>query len=103
MGCPPRRRFCLRPQLLGWICALLFSSGASSSFAADREPLTAIVITARSALPDDNFADAAVLVLNNLGPAPIGIITNRPTKYPVASLFPHLEQQLAQAHDKIYF
>jgi putative transcriptional regulator len=65
--------------------------------------LTAIVITAKAELPDDNFAASAVLVLNNIGPAPVGLITNRPTKFTVAHLFPDLERQLAQVHDRIYF
>ncbi len=44
-----------------------------------------------------------MLVLNNIGPAPIGLITNRPTKFTVAHLFPDLERQLAPVHDRIYF
>ena len=71
--------------------------------AVEKPPLTAIVITAKADLPDDNFAASAVLVLNNIGPAPIGLITNRPTKFTVAHLFPQLERQLAQVHDRIYF
>ncbi len=64
--------------------------------------LTAILVSARSALPDSNFADSLVLVMNNLGPAPVGIIVNRPTKFPVAELFPD-RKRLAPLHDKIYF
>src|SRR5882757_8355647 len=71
--------------------------------AAAKNPLTAIVITAKNGLPDDNFAGSAVLVLNNLGPAPIGLITNRPTKFVVSSLFPDLEPQLGKVHAHIYF
>src|SRR3954452_11807860 len=71
--------------------------------AVERPPLTAIVITARTELPDDNFAASSVLVLNNVGPAPVGLITNRPTRFTVSHLFPELERQLAQVHDRIYF
>jgi putative transcriptional regulator len=99
-----RRRSCLRPHLLGSLCALLLLVAVSWSRSAETQgPLTAILISARAALPDDNFADSAVLVLNNLGPAPIGLITNRPTKFPVSHLFPDLERRIAQIHDKIYF
>jgi putative transcriptional regulator len=86
------------------LCALplLFHASWARS-AADTQPLTAVLITARAELSDDNFADSAVLVLNNLGPAPIGLITNRPTKFPVLHLFPDLQRHLAQVHDKIYF
>ena len=68
----------------------------------DAKSLTAILISARSALPDSNFADSLVLVMNNLGPAPVGIIVNRPTRLPVSQLFPDLKR-LAPLHDKVYF
>jgi len=99
-----RHHFCWQPFLLGALCTLLFvfhTSWAISAAAA--KPLTAILITARTELPDDNFADSAVLVLNNLGPAPIGLITNRPTKFQVSHLFPDLKGHLAQVRDKVYF
>jgi putative transcriptional regulator len=40
--------------------------------------------------------------MNNLGPAPVGIIVNRPTPIPVSRLFPELKQ-LAKVPDKVYF
>jgi putative transcriptional regulator len=40
--------------------------------------------------------------MNNLGPAPVGIIINRPTQIAVSTLFPDLKH-LAQLHDKVYF
>lgn len=64
--------------------------------------LTAILIVARAQLPDPNFADSVVLVMNNLGPSPVGIIINRPTPVSVAQLFPDLKD-LARLHDKVYF
>jgi putative transcriptional regulator len=97
-------RFWLRRSVLEALSALLFVFPVPSTVgAAGRAPLTAIVITAKAELPDDNFAASAVLVLNNIGPAPVGLITNRPTKFTVAHLFPDLERQLAQVHDRIYF
>lgn len=69
---------------------------------ADSKHLTAIFLVARSELPDPNFGDSVVLVLNDLGPAPVGIIINRPTRLPVSSLFPDLKS-LAGVHDKLYF
>jgi putative transcriptional regulator len=89
--------------LLGAFCTLLLLFDASwTRSAEDTKPLTAILITARAELPDSNFANSTVLVLNNLGPAPIGITVNRPTKFPVSQLFPDLER-LAQVHDKVYW
>src|SRR5262249_31491360 len=70
--------------------------------AQDAKPLTAILLIARAELPDPNFGDSVVLVMNNLGPAPIGIIINRPTQIPVARLFPDLGR-LTDLHDRIYF
>jgi len=68
----------------------------------DPRPLTAILIKASAGLPDPFFADSVVLVMNNLGPAPIGVVINRPTPLPVARLFPDLKR-LAQRHDRVYF
>src|ERR1700716_3668016 len=70
--------------------------------APDSKPLTAILLIARDGLPDPNFAGSVVLVMNNLGPAPVGIIVNRPMPTPVSRLFPDLKR-LAQVHDRLYF
>ena len=43
-----------------------------------------------------------MLVMNNIGPAPAGVITNRPTRIAVSRLFPDLER-LGQLGDKLYF
>ncbi len=100
---PVRSRFCLQHCTAGALCALLLLSGSSwPASAPDAKPLTAILLVARDALPDPNFADSIVLVMNNLGPAPVGIIINRPTPVPVSHLFPDLER-LAQVRDKVYF
>jgi putative transcriptional regulator len=78
-------------------------SGSSwPTSASDAKPLTAILLIARDDLPDSNFADSVVLVMNNLGPAPVGIIINRPMQIPVSRLFPDLKR-LAHVRDKVYF
>lgn len=82
------------------LCALL--AFGAPAFADDAKPLTAILLTARSDLPDPNFRDSVVLVTNNLGPGPLGLIVNRPTKMAVASLFPEIAN-LAGAQAKVYF
>jgi putative transcriptional regulator len=66
------------------------------------KPVTTILIVAHAELPDSNFKDAVVLVMNNIAPAPAGLIINRPTRIAVASLFPDVER-LAQVDDKVYF
>ena len=53
-------------------------------------------------LSDSNFADSVVLVMNNLAPAPVGIIINRPMPIRVSRLVPDLKR-LAQVRDKVYF
>lgn len=90
--------------MAGALYALLFLFGAPGPVPAEaaRPPLTAILLVARADLPDPNFGDSVVLVMNNLGPAPVGVIVNRPTQLDVSHLFPDLER-LAQVHDKVYF
>ena len=85
------------------LCALLLLFATPWPSTADEaKPLTAILIRARAELPDPNFADSVVLVMNNLGPGPVGVIINRPTQLSLARLFPDLGH-LAQQHDKVYF
>ncbi len=66
------------------------------------KPVTTILIVARAELPDSNFKDAVVLVMNNIAPAPAGLIINRPTRILVSELFPDVKR-LAQVDDKVYF
>ena len=68
----------------------------------DAKPSTTILIVARAELRDSNFKNSVVLVMNNIGPAPAGVIINRPTSIAVSRLFPDLER-LAQLDDKVYF
>ena len=85
------------------LCVFLLLLGVSwSSAADDAKPLTTILLVARAELPDSNFKDAVVLVMNNVGPAPGGVIINRPTRISVSRLFPDVES-LQQLDDKVYF
>ena len=85
------------------LCALLLLTGISWPTSADNaKPLTAILLVARAELPDSNFKDSVVLVMNNIGLGPAGVIINRPTRIAVSHLFPDLER-LAQLDDKLYF
>ena len=83
---------------------MLLGLGALPCYTAagDAKPMTAILITARAELRDPFFADSVVLVMNNLGSAPVGVVINRPTPLPVARLFPELKR-LAELHDRVYF
>ena len=95
--------FCLQRCVAGALGALLLLSGSSwPTSAADPKPLTAILLIARDDLPDSQFADSVVLVMNNLGPAPVGIIINRPMPISVSQLLADLEH-LAPVRDKVYF
>ena len=94
---------CLQSQVVVALGAILLLLGAAWPTAAeDTKSLTAILLVARGDLRDPNFADSVVLVMNNLGPAPIGLVVNRPTEIPVARLFPDFKR-LAPLHDKVYF
>ena len=85
------------------LCAWLALFGTPwPTDAGDAKPLTAILLVARAELPDFNFRDSIVLALNNIGPAPAGLIINRPTKIAVSRLFPDVER-LARLQDRVYF
>ena len=85
------------------LCALALLVAMSWPAAGDTaKPLTTILIKARAEMPDPNFRGSIVLVMNNIGAAPAGLIINRPTKVPVARLFPDIEN-LAHVEDKVYF
>ena len=99
---PARRGFCLRRGVAGALCALLLCAAPWPTPADDARPVTAILLVGRAELPDPDFADSVVLVMNNLGSAPAGVIVNRPTHVAVAELFPDLKR-LAPLHDKVYF
>jgi len=87
----------------GVACALLLLLGTQwATYAEEPKPLTAIFLIARPDLPDPNFADSVLLVMNNLGPGPVGIIVNRPTHVAVSELFPD-QKRLARLHDKVYY
>lgn len=98
-----RSGLCPRRAVLAALHALLLLFGNPGPTSADdAKRLTAILLVARPQLSDPNFGDSVVLVMNNLGPAPIGIIINRPTQIAVSHLFPDLTR-LAQTRDKVYF
>jgi putative transcriptional regulator len=103
VGSPANNDFYLRRGAAGTLCALLLLFGTSlASLADDTKPLTAILLVAKADLPDDDFANSVVLVMNNLGPAPVGIVVNRPTRITVPQLFPEVAR-LAGLRDKVYF
>jgi putative transcriptional regulator len=85
------------------LCAALLLVAVSWPTAADDAgQLTAILLVARAELPDPNFAESVVLVMNNLADGPVGVIINRPTAMAVAELFPEMKR-LAHVQDKVYF
>jgi len=100
---PVRSGFWHQGYVAGALCALLLLSGSSwPASAPDAKPLTSILLIGRDDLPDSDFADSIVLAMNNLAPAPVGIIINRPMPIPVSRLFPDIKR-LAQVPDKVYF
>lgn len=86
---------------------LLFAAGAAAPPAraaagAPARQLTAMLLVAQDVVSDPSFGGSIVVVMNNLGPAPIGIIVNRPMPLPVSHLFPQLER-LARVHARVYY
>ena len=88
--------------MLRLLCALLPFALAGPASAENAKPLTTILLVAQAELRDPNFTGSVVLAMNNIGPAPVGVIVNRPTDITVSRLFPDLER-LAQLDDKVYF
>lgn len=83
------------------LVALLWLAAPAS--AADVEPAASgLLLTARSEVRDPRFAGSVVVVTNNAGHGPVGVILNRPTRVPVARLFP-ANGKLAALEDKVYF
>ncbi len=100
---PVRSGFWLQGYAAEALCALLLLCASSwPASVPDTKPLTSILLIGREDLPDSDFADSIVLAMNNLGPAPVGIIINRPMPVPVSRLFPDIKR-LAQVPDKVYF
>ena len=113
---PVKRAFCARRYMAAALLAVLLLPGSwRTTLAADgpakpaapgaqapRNSLTAILLVALDAVSDPNFGGSIVLVMNNLGPAPVGMIINRPMPLTVARFFPKLKR-LAQVRDKVYF
>jgi putative transcriptional regulator len=99
---PARSCFCRKHVMAGALGALLLLNWPVPPRAADEsQPLNAILIVARGELRDPNFADSVVLVMNHLGPAPVGLVINRPTEIPVSRLFPQVKHLAAR--DRLYF
>lgn len=76
------------------VAALLAWAGAA--FAAD-----SFLLVSRKDMPDPNFRDTVVLVTRVDG-ATIGLILNRPTRVPVASIFDELRKN-ALPGEKLHF
>lgn len=81
---------------------LLLSGLPARASAAGRARLAAIFIVARRVVSDPFFADSTVLVMNDAGPAPVGVIIDKPTSIAVAELFPR-NKRLAGTADTLYF
>lgn len=76
--------------------------GAHSPRGAPANAMTAILLVAQGLVSDPNFGGSIVVVMNNLGPAPVGIIINRPMPLTVSHFFPQLKG-LESLRDKVYF
>ncbi len=75
------------------LCAFLLLLGMSSPTSADdAKAITAILLVARAELPDSNFRDSVVLVMNNIGPAPTASSSTGQQDLRVSRLFPDLER-----------
>jgi putative transcriptional regulator len=101
-ACVRWRQPVARPLLAALAALLALLMAGDPSMAAGPMPMHAIVLVAQPNLQDSSFVDSVVLVMNNMGPAPEGVIVNRPTPIPVAKLFPQMKTLVALP-DRIYF
>jgi putative transcriptional regulator len=91
------------PWRCGLVVTVVLLFGMSvPGIAEEPDRLNAILLVARPTLADPSFAESVVLVMNNLGPAPVGIIVNRPTRVSVSHLFPE-NPRIANLPERIYF
>lgn len=80
--------------LLVWIPATGHAEG-------DGEVLPSLFLIASRDLRDPNFRETVVLA-TRVGPAPFGVIINRPIGLPLSDLFPEFER-LDPKRDNVYF
>lgn len=110
---PLRAAFLVRRCLAAALLAVLLAPASlpAAAVAAGRQrapghtpakPLTAILLVAQHAVADPNFGGSIVVVMNNLGPAPVGLIVNRPMPLLVSRIFPQFKR-LAHLHDRVYY
>lgn len=105
----------LRYLTAALVVVMLILAGSSRSTLAGSTPpkspapstapgpaMTAILLVAQGVVSDPNFGGSIVVVMNNIGPAPVGIIINRPMPLTVSRFFPKLKR-LAQVPDRVYF
>jgi len=78
------------------VLAAALVAWAGAAFGAD-----SIFLVSRKDMPDPNFHDAVVLVTPVEG-APVGVILNRPTGIPLATLLPDVEKN-TRPGEKLYF
>jgi len=96
------RRYMTAAALLVMLVLPAASQSAPPPTPPPQAALTSILIVAQGVVSDPNFGGSIVVVMNNLGPAPVGLIINRPMPLTVARFFPKLKS-VAQVHDKVYF
>ncbi len=86
----------------GMLLALAFA-WAGNAAPAEVAARAGEFLVSRADMPDPNFGDSVVLVVKSEeGGGTAGLIVNRPTRMPIAKLFPDL-QSLAKLPDTVYF
>lgn len=86
---------------LGWVLAALALALAAPAGARDAAEAGELLV-ARANLPDPNFAESVVLVTRSEAAGTAGLIVNRPTRVPIATLFPDMGK-LASLPDTVWY
>jgi putative transcriptional regulator len=88
--------------VIQFVCLLLLLGFALPTFSDDAQPMKSIFLVARKDLPDPFFRDSVVLVTSYGGPAPVGVIVNRPTQISLSSVFLDIGR-LRSPEEKVFF
>jgi len=85
--------FCFaRTRLLVALLAALVGSDASAAPAAPAEPARGKLLVARERLTDPNFRETVILLLEYAPDGALGVVINRPTDVPLATLLPDVTE-----------
>jgi len=89
-------------KLTVWCCLLFATAAVAESAAQPIVPGPGALLVASPRMPDKDWANAVILIVYSDGQGVMGVLLNRPTKFPVSHLFPDLRSTPA-GKEPVYF